>query len=96
MRFSFHPEADREFNHAVEYYEQRGAGPGLEFAEEVFAAISRIVEFPDAWTRLSPNTKRCVLSRFPYGIIFQVKGRALRIIAVAHLHRRPGYWKDRV
>ena len=26
----------------------------------------------------------------------QPLSRTLRIIAVAHLHRRPGYWKERI
>ena len=33
MRFYFHPDADVEFDSAVEYYEQGQPGLGLEFAE---------------------------------------------------------------
>ena len=96
MRFDFHPQADEEFDQAVRYYEGCQPGLGLDFAEEVYAAIARISQFPQAWSRMSKNTRRCLVSRFPYGIIFQVKCDKLRIIAVANLHRRPGYWKDRV
>jgi plasmid stabilization system protein ParE len=95
MRFHFHPQADEEFNEAVKYYEDRQPGLGLEFTEEVYAAIARISQYPDAWSPLSKNTRRCLVNRFPYGIVFQVKAGMLRIIAVANLHRRPGYWKDR-
>ena len=41
------------------------------------------------------NTRRCFVSRFPYGLIFQLKDNVLWIVAVAHLHQRPSYWKDR-
>jgi mRNA interferase RelE/StbE len=50
MRFHFHPAADNEFDLAVEYYEGCQAGLGLEFAEEVYATIGRIIEYPEVWS----------------------------------------------
>jgi plasmid stabilization system protein ParE len=95
MTFRFHPEAAAEFDEATGYYESQQTGLGLEFAEEVYAAIFRVLRFPDAGNPLSANTRRCLANRFPYGIIYQAKPDGLRIIAVANLHRRPGYWKHR-
>jgi plasmid stabilization system protein ParE len=95
MRFSFHPRAEAEFDEAVRYYEECQPGLGLEFAEEVYAAIRRVSEYPDAWSALSTNTRRCLVNRFPHGVIFQVEPGTLRIIAIANLHRRPDYWRDR-
>ncbi|MBI5634999.1 MAG: type II toxin-antitoxin system RelE/ParE family toxin [Nitrospirae bacterium] len=95
MKFYFHPKANVEFDKAVEYYEQQQTGLGLEFAEEVYASIARIVKYPAAWTILSANSRRCLINRFPYGVIYQIKSRSLRIIAVAHLNRRPEYWQHR-
>lgn len=96
MRWLFHPRADSEFDEAVKYYEDCQLGLGLDFAEEVYGAIRRILEYPGAWPELSRNTRRCILNRFPYGVVFQCKAGVLRIIAVANLHRRPGYWEDRI
>ncbi len=96
MKFYFHPDAEAELNRAVEYYEQLQPGLGIEFAEEIYAAITRIIQYPDAWSALSRNSRRCLVNRFPYGVVYQIKSRSLRIIAVAHLHRRPGYWKERL
>ena len=96
MRFQFHPAADAELGRAVEYYEQCQSGLGLEFAEEVYAAIARIIEYPDVWSPMSRNTRRCLTNRFPYGIIYRIKNNSLHIIAVANLHRRPDYWKERI
>jgi len=95
MKFYFHPRAEEEFNAAVEYYEGCRKGLGLEFTEEAYAAIARISEFPDAWTTLSENTRRAIVNRFPYGIVYQMKSGALRVIAVANLHRHPDYWRER-
>lgn len=96
MRFYFHPRADDEFDQAVQSYEDCQPGLGLEFAEEVYAVIGRVCEYPDAWSAMSLNTRRCLVNRFPYGVVFQVKSGMLRIIAVAHLHRQPDYWRDRI
>ena len=96
MKFYFHPDAEAEFNRAVEYYEQLQSGLGIEFAEEIYATITRIIQYPDAWSVLSEHSRRCLVNRFPYGLVYQIKSRSLRIIAVAHLHRRPGYWKERL
>jgi len=96
MKFYFHPDAKEELDGATAYYEQCQPGLGLEFAEEAYATIARIIQHPNAWSALSKNSRRCLVNRFPYGVIYQVKSRTLRIIAVAHLHRRPGYWKERI
>ena len=96
MNFRFHPKADNELDEAVRYYEGCQTGLGLDFAEEVYATIARVLEYPEACSALSKNTRRCLVNRFPYGVIFQVKSDVLRIVAVANLHRRPGYWQDRI
>ena len=96
MTFSFHPRAEQELDKAVRYYEECRSGLGLEFAEEVYATIARIIAYPKAYTRLSKHTRRCLVHRFPFGIIFQVKDSVLRVIAVANLNRKPGYWKRRI
>lgn len=95
MRFFFHEEAEEEFDRAIQYYEEQRPGLGLEFAEEVYGAIARIIEFPKAWTPMSPRTRRCLVHRFPFGVIYQVKAEVVRIVAVADLRRRPGYWRER-
>ncbi len=95
MNFYFHPDAEAEFEEATEYYEECKPGLGLDFAEEVYAAISRIRKFPEAWAELSANTRRCLTNRFPFGVIYQTKQNEIRIVAVANLHRRPNYWKTR-
>ena len=46
MNFSFHPEAEKEFNQAIDYYEDLQESLGLEYAQEIFDAIQRIIEYP--------------------------------------------------
>jgi hypothetical protein len=45
MTYSFHPRAEQELDKAVRYYEECSSGLGLEFAEEVYAAIARIIAY---------------------------------------------------
>jgi len=95
MTFRFHPEAEIELNDAVDYYESCQKHLGLEFAREIYASIHRIIDFPDAWHPMTPTTRRCLVNRFPFGIIYTHKENEIIILAVMHLHQKPGYWKRR-
>lgn len=96
MKLRYHPRARVELNQATDYYEERRRGLGWEFLEEVQLTIRRILDFPNAWQRLSANTRRCSTNRFPFGVIYQVQSGEVRIIAIAHQKRRPGYWQSRL
>lgn len=95
MNYAFHPEAKAELNEAVDYYNGCQPELGFDFAREVYVAIQNILAYPEAWMPLSKNTRRCLVHRFPYGVIYQVTGEAILIIAIMQLNRRPGYWKGR-
>ena len=95
MNHAFHPEAKAELNEAVDYYDGCQSGLGLVSAREVQTAIQNILGYPEAWTPLSKNTRRGPVHRFPYGVLYQITGGAILIIAIMQLNRRPGYWKGR-
>ena len=95
MTFFFHPEAEDEFNKAIDYYEDIEAGLGYDFALEVHSTIKRSVEFPKAWAVIEEDIRRCLVRRFPYGILYSEEQDGIFIIAVMNLHREPGYWKRR-
>ena len=96
MTFSFHAAARAELNDAVDYYEECEPGRGYEFLEDVYATIARMIQYPEGWSQLSPRARRCLTKRFPYGVIYQVRRDDVRILAIAHSHRRPGYWVNRL
>ena len=87
--------ARQELADAIAYYDAQGRDLGDSFLDEFQAAANRIEELPGAWQPLSQNTRRCRLRRFPYGLIYRVRGDVALIIAVAHLHREPDYWRGR-
>ena len=96
MNFRFLEPAKVELEEAIAHYEQEKAGLGEQFALEVKNTIQRILNHPGAWTRLTRNIRRCRTNRFPYGIVYSVQGDDVLVLAVMHLHRKPGYWKDRL
>ncbi len=94
MRVVFLKIAEAELDHAVEYYESKQPQLGSRFRREVLRSLRRIVEYPTAFQFLGHRSRRCLVTNFPYGIIYQYKqdAREILIIAVAHLHRKPDYW----
>lgn len=95
MKLSFHPEAEREFIEATNYYERSENGLGRRFALEVTTTIRNILAYPDVWPKVSINIHRCLVHHFPYGILYHFERDEVLILAVMHLHRHPDYWKER-
>ena len=95
MTFVFHPEARLELISAIDYYEECQSGLGKNFATEILSTIERILRYPQSGQKLSKNSRRCLVNKFPFGIIYQINRDEIRIIAVMHLNRKPKYWKNR-
>jgi hypothetical protein len=96
MEIRFLEIAQIELDETIDYYNNESVGLGDAFLLEVLNAIGRIEHFSEAWHPFSNNTRRCQLHRFPFGIIYQLLDAEILIVAVAHLHRRPDYWKNRI
>jgi plasmid stabilization system protein ParE len=96
MNISLLPDAQDELDEAVRWYEAQVPGLGERFLTEAVHAFGLIRRFPLAWHPLSANTRRCRLKRFPYAVIYAAEGKDIIVIALAHLHRKPGYWAERV
>ena len=95
MSLAFHPGADEELREAIDYYETSQQGLGEEFYLEVHAAIGRILSFPQTWPVLDGDIRRCLVHRFPYGVLYSVHPEGILILAVMHLRREPSYWNVR-
>jgi len=97
MKYAFLKPAKIELKDAVTFYDEQRSGLGDEFLAEVDQAIQRILRQPLAGTKMQKNTRCCRTKRFPYGLIYQVRGNDdILIVAVMHLRRHPDYWKDRI
>jgi plasmid stabilization system protein ParE len=96
MSIRFLTSAQIELDEAIAYYNYEKPNLGNDFLSEVLAAFDRIVKYPNAWPKISARTHRCVIRRFPYYIIYQIRKTEILIVAVAHSHRKPEYWQDRL
>ena len=97
----FEDEADAEYRAAGRWYETRRIGLGLEFFDAVDAALELIARMPRAGApvpRLPPDlpVRRAPVKRFPYLVVYLETETAIRVLAVAHDKRRPGYWRARL
>lgn len=97
MKVSFLKVAEAELDDAVADYELEQPGLGARFRSEVSRSLQRIIDFPTAYQSFGPRTRRCLIAKFPYGIIYSHDSlhNELLIVAIAHLHRRPDYWISR-
>ena len=89
-------EAETELWEAVAYYEEQAAGLGLDFEKEIEQSIQALSDFPERWPIRGDGTRRYLLQRFPYLVVYAYHNDHVWIIAFAHCKRRPGYWADRV
>ena len=91
----FHPEARAEMRESVEFYEARLDGLGLRFLSAVEQIAQRISAHPEAGAPLVGEFRKRIVSGFPYNVIYRVSEDYIYLVAVAHQHRRPGYWRER-
>jgi hypothetical protein len=96
MKIVFLNPAKQEFAEAIAFYNEQSEGLGFAFALEVKRTLSRILRYPKAWRPISKRARRCRTDRFPYGVIYQIRGDSILIVAIYHLHRHPNSWKRRL
>jgi len=95
MILHFLPEARDEFHEAALYYESKERGLGLRFRNEVARVIARIAADPLLWRERPGHYRRVNCPVFPYYMAYFIRGDVIVIAAIAHGHRRPGYWIGR-
>ena len=89
-------EALEEAVAAARWDAERSATAAAAFSDEIDEAECAIVRLPDAWPRFDHRTRRYLLRRFPFSVVYRVEAARVVIVAVAHGRRRPGYWKSRL
>lgn len=95
MKVEFIEEAFYEYQDAIEFYDYQSKGLGKKFSKEFDKTISIIKKYPQSFTQFTQNTRKAVVSIFPYNIIYSIIDEKIIILAVAHQHRKPNYWISR-
>jgi plasmid stabilization system protein ParE len=96
MHLRFIAPARTELREARRYYVQLHPILGDQFVREVRAAVERVLAHPEAWPIERESMRKIVLNRFPYKILYAIEASELIVLAVAHQHRRPDHWIDRL
>jgi hypothetical protein len=96
MNYEFLGEARDEFWEAALYYESKEPGLGVRLREEVSHIIERILADPFLWRERPGGYRRVNCPVFPYYVAYIIRADKVVIAAVAHGHRKPGYWSERL
>ncbi|MBA3393119.1 MAG: type II toxin-antitoxin system RelE/ParE family toxin [Deltaproteobacteria bacterium] len=86
---------------AAEWYEARRQDLGIDFVTAVREALLRVAEAPQTWPLVRDvpeqlNVRRFLLRRFPYSVVFIELDAEIRVLAIAHTSREPGFWRARL
>jgi toxin ParE1/3/4 len=94
-QITFHHAAHAELLEAIQHY--KGISPGLAalFVENVNADLQLIYDNPEAFQRVDLDLRQLPLGKFPYSLFYALEHNIIRVVAVAHHKRKPGFWKNR-
>ena len=80
----------------MEFYNKLAHGLGADLIDAFDAALSQIADFPEAGASYLHNTRRALLRRFPFAVVYRVKPDVIEVVALAHRSRQPGFWAERI
>jgi plasmid stabilization system protein ParE len=89
-------EAVDEVQAALEWYAARSPGAAVRFEKELARAMEKIRENPSLHPLYVHGTRFFRFRRFPFLAVFRETPDAIEVVAIAHAHRKPGYWKRRL
>jgi toxin ParE1/3/4 len=93
---NFHEDAFTEMIEASKYYEERALGLGMSFLDSIEEAVTQVLANPEACQLIGDLVRQKLVKRFPYSILYVIEPECLRVMAIAHQKRRPGYWHSRL
>ena len=90
----FAPPAERDISDAFAWYAAKNKTVANDFREQVFEATEYLASNPTSKPANDKGARKWVLKRFPYSVIYSLKGTVITIIAIAHHKRKPDYWRS--
>jgi len=85
-----------ELVEAKRFYNRQQQGLGNQFQYEAEVAARRILDHPLAWQLEFDPVRRFLFNRFPYKMLYVIREQRIIVVAVAHQHRAPDYWIERI
>lgn len=90
------PFAEEDIIGSYNYYETEKEGLGVDFVQEIKETISRIKGNPNQFPKIRNQIRVALTNRFPFIIIYYVKGLIINVFAVYHTSRNPKIWRKRM
>lgn len=96
MKISLNAQAELELVEGAAYYAREASAEiANAFISEFDRSAKLLGEFPQMGSIWRGRIRRLPLRRFPYNIVYYPRESEVRILAVAHQRRRPGFWRGR-
>ena len=96
MKIRFLSLADHEVADAVRWYKEQSEDLSPSFLDELDRVVRLVRTYPLLATQIEPDIRRFLFARFPYSLVYGIDQDTIVVIAVAHQHREPRYWADRL
>ncbi len=96
LQVRFLPEAQAEFEAAIDWYKDRGADLARDFVSRIQAVVKRIASTPKMHAAVYGEVRKAVVSRFPYIVLYREDAGELIVVSVFHTSRDPAEWQSRV
>jgi toxin ParE1/3/4 len=87
--------AQREYDEAVDWYEECRQGLGVRLALALAETVAAIARQPDRYPEVWPGTREAMVTNWPYCVYYQAHDNHVMVIAVFHTSRDPGIWQRR-
>ena len=88
--------AEIELVEAAQFYNGCEPGLGRLFLDAVAATSGKIRQNPELWAYYERPVRSCRVAPFPYRLLYRELADRIQVVAVFHLSRRPGSWRDRL
>lgn len=88
--------AARDVEEIVAHYEEKQAGLGLEWMDELETLLTAMEYQPQSFDPVDQIHRRGLISRFPYVVYFRAEASRLVVMAVIHSARHPRHWRKRL
>ena len=95
MKYRLDPIARDEYLAAALRYLEASPRIAAAFVDQIEAGIARIRENPSLGRVIEGQVRRHLIRQFPFGLYYTVEKDEIVVWAVMHLHRKPGYWRER-
>lgn len=89
------PAAAADIHDAYRWYEAQRPALGERFLTEVDRVMHSITERPARYSIVHRETRRALLRRFPYAVLYRVLDDTIFVVAVMHGSQNPKRWRGR-